>query len=70
VAVRNSDGEPIGWQSGAVLGVCIHGLFESPVVTHALFGATTRALDKVFDGLADFVDRHFEAGALARLMEE
>ena len=33
----------------------------------ALFGAAPGPLDSVFDGLADFIDRHFEPGVLARL---
>ena len=70
VALRNDKGEAIGWQEGQVLGVSLHGLFESPGVLQALFGASNPTLDSVFDGLADFVDVHFEAGALARLVEE
>ena len=67
VALRNEMGEPIGWQRGNVLGLYLHGLFESPAVLHALFGHTPRSLDSVFDGLADFVDRHFAPGVLQRL---
>ena len=70
VALRNDQGEPIGWQKGQVLGVCLHGLFESAKVMQALLGASHRSLDSVFDGLADFVEVHFVAGALARLIEE
>ena len=70
VALRNDKGEPIGWQKGQVLGVSLHGIFESREVLRALFGASARTLDSVFDGLADFVDAHFAAGALARLIEE
>jgi adenosylcobyric acid synthase len=33
-----------------------------------LFGAAARSLDSVCDGLADFVDRHFEPGALPSLL--
>ncbi|CAN5173554.1 cobyric acid synthase [soil metagenome] len=68
VALRNAEGEPIGWQQGRVLGLCAHGLFESPAVLQALFGAQVRTLDSVFEGLADFIDAHFEAGALMRLI--
>jgi adenosylcobyric acid synthase len=67
IALRNDAGEPIGWQRGNALGLAAHGLFESADVMRALFGATSRTLDDVFDGLADFVERHFEPGALAEL---
>jgi adenosylcobyric acid synthase len=69
VALRNTAGEPIGWQRGSVLGLYAHGLFESPDAMRALFGATTRTLDSVFDGLADFIDRHVEANALRGLLQ-
>lgn len=70
VALRNADGEAIGWQRGHVLGLYAHGLFESPAVLEALFGATVPALDAVFEGMADFVERHFEAGVLEGLLKE
>jgi len=69
VALRNEVGEPIGWQHGPVLGVYAHGLFESADAMRALFGAGIRTLDSVFDGLADFIDQHFEPGALPRLIQ-
>jgi adenosylcobyric acid synthase len=69
VALRNAGGEAIGWQRGHVLGVYAHGLFESPAVLRALFGVEVPALDTVFDGLADYVDRHFEPGVLAGLAQ-
>ena len=43
-------------RAGNVLGLYLHGLFEDPAVLQALFGATARTLDSVFDGLADFID--------------
>ena len=60
----------LGWQNaqGNVLGVYLHGLFEDPAVLHALFGAQAPTLDTVFDGLADFIDSHFPAGALRALI--
>ncbi|MBN9001084.1 MAG: DUF72 domain-containing protein, partial [Rhizobiales bacterium] len=70
VALRNAEGEAIGWQQGSVLGLYAHGLFESTEVLRALFGARVRGLEAVFDGLADFVDRHFEPGALMRLLAD
>jgi len=66
--LHNADGEAIAWQRGAVLGTYTHGFFESPDVLQALFGAAVRPLDAVFDGLADFIDSHFEPGALLRLL--
>jgi len=61
-------GAAVGWQHGSVLGLYVHGLFESPSVVRALFGADVRSLDSVFDGLADFVDRHFVPGSLRSLL--
>ena len=68
VALRNAAGAAIGWQRGPVLGVYAHGLFESDAVLRALFGAEVRTLDAVFDGLADFIDHHFERGVLDNLL--
>ncbi|HMX11765.1 MAG TPA: cobyric acid synthase [Burkholderiaceae bacterium] len=67
--LRNPAGEVLGWQQGNVLGLYAHGLFESPEVLQALFGARCRTLDEVFDGLADYIDRHFEPGVLAGLLQ-
>jgi adenosylcobyric acid synthase len=62
--------QSLGWQNepGNVLGVYLHGLFEDPAVLHALFGADVPTLDSVFDGLADFIDRHFEPDVLKSLV--
>jgi adenosylcobyric acid synthase len=67
--LHNGDGQAIGWQRGSVLGVYTHGLFESPEVLRALFGKATATLDEVFDGLADFIDPHFEPGVLMGLLK-
>jgi adenosylcobyric acid synthase len=68
VVLRSADGQAIGWQRGHILGVYAHGLFESGEVLKALFGVDVPPLGKVFNGLADFVDRHFDAGVLQSLL--
>jgi adenosylcobyric acid synthase len=70
VALRNAAGDVLGWQHGSVLGLYAHGLFESPEVLRALFGAEVRTLDAVFDGLADFLDRHVAPGVLMNLLKD
>ncbi|MEJ8856452.1 cobyric acid synthase [Variovorax robiniae] len=59
----------LAWQNdeGNVLGIYLHGLFEDAAALHALFGATTPTLDSVFDGLADYIDQHFDTGVLRSL---
>ena len=60
----------LGWQNGAgnVMGVYLHGLFEDPNVLHALFGARAITLETVFEGLADYIEQHFETGVLTSLI--
>jgi adenosylcobyric acid synthase len=68
VALRDAHGEAIGWQHGNVLGVYAHGLFESPALLRAMWGAGAPALDDSFELLADLVDRHLDATLLDRLL--
>jgi adenosylcobyric acid synthase len=60
----------LSWQSaeGQVLGTYLHGLFESPAVLQALFGARVPTLETVFEGLADYIEKHFEPSVLAGLL--
>ena len=64
----------LAWQNGDgnVLGLYLHGLFEDPAALQALFGARLAGpvptLDSVFDGLADYIEQHFEPGVLAALI--
>ena len=66
--LHDAAGLPIGWQAGPVLGVYAHGLFESPAVIKALFGAAVPTLDEAFEGLADLVDAHLEPTLLQQLL--
>jgi adenosylcobyric acid synthase len=64
----------LGWQNaqGNVLGLYLHGLLEDPNALQALFGAhlsgPVPTLDAVFDGLAHFIEQHFEPGFLQSLV--
>ena len=62
--------QDLGWQNaqGNVLSIYLHGLFEEPAVLQALFGVAVPTLHTVFDGLADYIDQHFEAGMLQSLI--
>ena len=53
---------------GNVLGLYVHGLFEDENVMQALFGAAVPTLDSVFEGLADYIEKHFEPGVLRSLI--
>jgi adenosylcobyric acid synthase len=66
--LHDEHGHCLGWRQGSVLGVYLHGLFESDAALRALLGADAPSLDHVMDALADFIDRHFEPGALMGLL--
>jgi len=51
-----------------VLGVYAHGLFESPALLRALWGATAPALADSFELLADLVEQHLDSALLHRLL--
>ncbi len=70
VAACSDDQEPLGWQAGPVMGWYAHGLFEKPSVMNALLGRLAPSLDGIFDGLADFIDLHFEPGVLLDLLRQ
>jgi adenosylcobyric acid synthase len=54
-----------GFVAGPVLGVYPHGLFEQPELVAALVGKLpTRALDQVFDEIADAVESNLDVSAL------
>ncbi|QDL54130.1 cobyric acid synthase [Rhodoferax aquaticus] len=65
--------DDLGWcnAAGNVMGVYLHGMLEDAAVLQALFGARLQGdvptLDTVFDGLADYIGSHFEAGVLDKL---
>jgi len=64
----------LGWcnAAGNVMGVYLHGMLEDAAVLQALFGARLQGevptLDKVFDGLADYIGQHFAPGVLDALV--
>jgi adenosylcobyric acid synthase len=66
--VFDRQGQCLGWQQGQVMGLYLHGLFESDAALQALLGADAPSLDRVMDGLADFIDQHFTPGALTHLL--
>jgi adenosylcobyric acid synthase len=58
-------GVDLGFASGPVLGVYLHGLFEQPAFVRAVLGAAPeRSLDEELDRLADAVEPHLPVDAL------
>jgi adenosylcobyric acid synthase len=58
----------LGFVSGSVLGVYLHGLFEQSALSRALVGsAATTSLDVTFERLADVVDSVLDTRLLDRL---
>ncbi|CAM8668950.1 CobQ Cobyric acid synthase [Comamonadaceae bacterium] len=66
--------DDLGWcnTAGNVMGVYLHGMLEDAAVLQALFGERLQGevptLDKVFDGLADYIGNHFGPGVLDGLV--
>jgi adenosylcobyric acid synthase len=57
----------LGFVSGAVLGIYVHGLFEEPGVLADLFHERPRrSLDQAFDELADAIEEHLDVSLLLR----
>jgi adenosylcobyric acid synthase len=73
---HGGQGRALAWQNatGNVLGLYLHGLLEDPAALQALFGgegaAQVPTLDSVFDGMADYIERHFEPGVLQSLIDQ
>ena len=66
VAAALPDG--LGYVSGPLLAIYLHGFFEQPELVAALLGASPgRSLEQVFDELADAVEEHL---ALEPLLEQ
>jgi adenosylcobyric acid synthase len=58
-------GGDLGFASGPVLGVALHGLFEQPSFVRAVLGAAPeRSLEAELDRLADAVEPHLDVDAL------
>jgi adenosylcobyric acid synthase len=55
----------LGFASGPVLGIYLHGLFEQPELLRAWLGAAPGgSLENTFERLADLAEEHLDVGAL------
>jgi adenosylcobyric acid synthase len=55
----------LGFATGRVLGIAVHGAFEQRHLVDALLGvAPAASLDSVFDALADAVEEHLDLESL------
>jgi adenosylcobyric acid synthase len=60
----------LGFVSGSVLAVYVHGMFESPTLLRAMFGVDRAAtLYETFDQLADAIEAGLDMAALERALE-
>jgi adenosylcobyric acid synthase len=67
-ATEEALADGLGFVSGSVLGVYLHGLFEQPDLSRALIGAAaTTTLDATFDHLADVVDSALDSALIDHL---
>lgn len=65
VAEAISDG--LGYVRGAVMGICVHGMFEEPSVLGALFDELpARTLEVALDELGDAIEEHLDVSFLLR----
>lgn len=61
--------DDLGYVSGPVLAVYLHGLFENPEFTEALIGAApTSDLDQTIDALATAVEPHLDMDAILAMI--
>ena len=67
-AIQEALPDGLGYASGNVLGIYLHGLFEEPRVLDDLFHAQPdRTLDETFDALADAIEQCLDVPHLLRL---
>jgi adenosylcobyric acid synthase len=68
-AVERALPDGLGFASGPILGVYLHGLLEDPAVVEALIGeAPARTLEQTFDELAEAVEHHLDLTTVEALI--